>query len=154
MLINLKPGHDAQQRVMDRLRGRAQQVPGVTLYLQPTQDLTIDAEGGPTQYRVSLEGADTAVVTQWAARLAAQLHASPRLRHVQTDAQAAGASVSVEIDRDTAARLGSRGPHSRTGSARRRRGWASPPPRSTRRCTARSASASCPPSSPRPTSTG
>ena len=106
MLINLKPGHDAQQRVMDRLRGRAQQVPGVTLYLQPTQDLTIDAEGGPTQYRVSLEGADTAVVTQWAARLAAQLHASPRLRHVQTDAQAAGASVSVEIDRDTAARLG------------------------------------------------
>ena len=60
MLINLEPGHDPQQALMERLRRSAQQVPGVTLYLQPTQDLTIDAESGPTQYRVSLEGADTA----------------------------------------------------------------------------------------------
>jgi multidrug efflux pump len=38
-------------------------VAGVTLYLQPTQDLTIDAETGPTEYRVSLEGVDSAVIT-------------------------------------------------------------------------------------------
>ena len=106
MLINLKSGHDEQQSLMERLRRRAQQVAGVALYLQPTQDLTIDAEGGPTQYRVSLEGADTAVVAEWAGKLVQRLQTARQVRNVQTDAQAAGAAVSVQIDRDTAARLG------------------------------------------------
>ncbi|MHB1121911.1 MAG: efflux RND transporter permease subunit [Ramlibacter sp.] len=106
MLINLKPGHDEQQGLMDRLRRSAQQVPGVALYLRPTQDLTIDAESGPTQYRVSLEGADTAVVAEWAGKFAQRLQTVRQLRNVQTDAQAAGAAVSVQIDRDTAARVG------------------------------------------------
>jgi len=44
---------------LQRLRERVGRVAGVTLYLQPTQDLTIDAETGPTEFRVSLEGADT-----------------------------------------------------------------------------------------------
>ena len=47
------------QRLRDRVRD---DVAGVTLYLQPTQDLTIDAETGPTEFRVSLEGVDTATV--------------------------------------------------------------------------------------------
>src|SRR5690606_34519791 len=62
MLINLRRGHDSQQAVMDRLRERVRGVAGVTLYLQPTQDLTIDAETGPTQYRASLEGVDGAAI--------------------------------------------------------------------------------------------
>ncbi len=106
LLIDLKPGHDEQQALMERLRRRAQQVAGVTLYLQPTQDLTIDAESGPTQYRVSLEGADTALVAQWAGKLVQRLQSVRPVRNVQTDAQAAGAAVAVQIDRDTAARLG------------------------------------------------
>jgi multidrug efflux pump len=105
MLINLKSGHGNQQKVMDRLRERAQRVAGVTLYLQPTQDLTIDAESGPTQYRVSLEGADNAQVVQWATQLVRKLQSVPQVRNVTTDADATGAAVYVEIDRDTAARL-------------------------------------------------
>ena len=73
MLINLKSGHDNQQRVIDRLRAKAQRVPGIVLYLQPTQDLTIDAESGPTQYRLSLEGADNATVVEWAGKLVQKL---------------------------------------------------------------------------------
>src|SRR5487761_2396274 len=53
MLINLTPSHGDQQAVMNRLRDHVSAVPGVTLYLQPTQDLTIDAETGPTEYRAS-----------------------------------------------------------------------------------------------------
>ncbi len=45
------------------------EVPGVTLYLQPVQDLTIDAETGPTQYRLALEGSDPDVVNQWTGKL-------------------------------------------------------------------------------------
>ena len=105
MLINLKSGHDDQQKVMDRLRQRAQNVTGITLYLQPTQDLTIDAETGPTQYRFSLEAADNATVTQWATQLAEKLRSVKEVRNATTDAAASSAAVYVDIDRDTAARL-------------------------------------------------
>jgi multidrug efflux pump len=105
MLIDLKPGHGNQQHIMDRLRQRAQGVPGITLLLQPTQDLTIDAETGPTQYRLSLEAADDSLVAQWANRLVTRLQGARQLRNAVTDADASSAAVYVDIDRDTAARL-------------------------------------------------
>ena len=106
MLINLKRDRTGtQQETMDRLRERVRRVAGVTLYLQPTQDLTIDAESGPTQYRVSLEGADNATVVQWANRLAQRMRAAPQLRNVVSDAGSTGAAAFVDIDRDTASRL-------------------------------------------------
>ena len=106
MLINLKRERsDSLEETMSRLRERVRDAAGLTLYLQPTQDLTIDAESGPTQYRVSLEGADNATVVQWAARLAERLHASPELRNVVSDAGASAPAAFVNIDRDTAARL-------------------------------------------------
>ncbi|KQX23188.1 efflux RND transporter permease subunit [Variovorax sp. Root434] len=105
MLINLKSGHDNQQKVMDRLRERARQVAGVTLYLQPTQDLTIDAETGPTEYRVSLEGVDSATITGWMKKLVAKLQDSDKVRNVGSDAGAQGLAAFVNVNRDTAARL-------------------------------------------------
>ncbi|MBC7471076.1 MAG: efflux RND transporter permease subunit [Ramlibacter sp.] len=105
MLINLKGSRGSQQAVMDRLRARAQRVPGITLYLQPVQDLTIDAESGPTQFRFSLESSDNAVVIDWAQRLSEHLKGVKQLRNVVSDASASGAAVYVDIDRDTAARL-------------------------------------------------
>ncbi|MBS0308608.1 MAG: efflux RND transporter permease subunit [Proteobacteria bacterium] len=105
MLINLKKSHGDQQQVMDHLRQRVAQVAGVTLYLQPTQDLTIDAETGPTQYRVSLEAADNATVKQWADALSQKLQGVAQVRNVVSDAAAAGAAAYVNIDRDTASRL-------------------------------------------------
>ncbi|OFJ47418.1 multidrug transporter subunit MdtC [Janthinobacterium lividum] len=106
MLINLKRSRSGKQDdIMQRLRNRVAKVAGVTLYLQPTQDLTIDAESGPTQYRVSLEGADTATVTDWAGKLAARMREKSQLRNVVTDAGATGAAAVVAIDRDSAARM-------------------------------------------------
>ena len=84
----------------------AEQVAGVSLYLQPTQDLTIDSVSGPTAQRFDLEGVDTQLVNTWARRLAARLRALPELRHVTTDAGATGLAAMVRVDRDTAARLG------------------------------------------------
>jgi multidrug efflux pump len=106
MLINLKEGRKgSQEKIMQRLRDRVAAVPGVQLYLQPTQDLTIDAETGPTLYRLSLEGADTAVVKEWATKLAERLSTVKSVRNVYSDAGATGAAAYVDIDRDTAARL-------------------------------------------------
>jgi multidrug efflux pump len=106
MLINLKEKRSSSQaETMDRLRARVAEIAGVIVYLQPTQDLTIDAESGPTQYRVSLEGADTATVTEWARKLAAQMQTKSQLRNVVSDAGAMGLAAQVSIDRDTASRL-------------------------------------------------
>ncbi|XYJ12128.1 multidrug efflux RND transporter permease subunit [Telluria sp. B2] len=106
MLINLKRDRSSDpDELMQRLRNRVSRVPGVTLYLQPTQDLTIDAETGPTQYRVSLEGADNATVVEWAKKLVARMQQQKQLRNVTTDAGAVGAAAVVHIDRDTASRL-------------------------------------------------
>jgi multidrug efflux pump len=106
MLIDLKSERGDQDEVMARLQDRVRRVAGVTLYLQPTQDLTIDAETGPTQYRVSLEGADEATVTTWVGKLVAEMRKRKELRNATSDAGAEGLAAFIDIDRDTAARLG------------------------------------------------
>ena len=107
MLINLKATRiGTQQETMDRLRERTAKIAGVTLYLQPTQDLTIDAETGPTQFRVSLEGSDNSVVVQWATKLAQRMRELASLRNVALDAGANGVAAYITVDRDTASRLG------------------------------------------------
>ncbi|MET0265763.1 MAG: efflux RND transporter permease subunit [Duganella sp.] len=106
MLINLKrdrSGH--QQDIMERLRQRVAEIPGMTLYLQPTQDLTIDAETGPTQFRVSIEGADKAIVNHWATMLAERMRTKQELRNVVSDVGASANAAYISIDRDTASRL-------------------------------------------------
>lgn len=106
MLINLKKDRiGSQQETMDRLQRRAAEVAGVTLYLQPTQDLTIDAETGPTQFRVSLEGSNNATVVEWANKLTQRMRQLESLRNVSSDAGSSGAGAYITVDRDTASRL-------------------------------------------------
>jgi multidrug efflux pump len=108
MLINLKAKGERspQSETIARLEQRARDVAGVTLYVRPVQDLTIDAEGGPTQYRFALEGADPAVVETWAQRLTVRLASSDQVTNVVSDVQSQGSALTVDLDRDTAARLG------------------------------------------------
>ena len=105
MLINLVPGRGPQADTMQRLRERVREVAGITLYLQPTQDLTIDAETGPTEFRLSIEAVDSATVNQWVGQLLARLHDVPEVRNSTSDAGAQGLSAFVDIDRATASRL-------------------------------------------------
>jgi multidrug efflux pump len=108
MLINLKDGSErgSQTALIRRLKERARDVGGVTLYLQPVQDLTIDTETGPNQYRFSLQGADGDQIAQWARTLMGALHNEPKLQNVTSDVLEHGRAVKVSINRDVAARLG------------------------------------------------
>ncbi|MDQ2763776.1 MAG: efflux RND transporter permease subunit, partial [Pseudomonadota bacterium] len=109
LLINLTPFSrrtGSLAATLDHLRARAEAIPGVTLYLQPVQDLTIDASSGKTQYQFALQAADTATVASWSAKLVSRLADDPKLRNVASDLQNEGLSAFVNIDRDTAARLG------------------------------------------------
>ncbi|HEV2363246.1 MAG TPA: efflux RND transporter permease subunit [Caulobacteraceae bacterium] len=109
MLINLKPRGQRSgplSATLARLRHEAAGVPGATLYLQPVQDLTLDAAVGRTQYQFALQGADTAQIADWSGRLVQRLADDPKLLNVGSDLQGGGLSAFVDIDRDTAARLG------------------------------------------------
>jgi multidrug efflux pump len=109
MLINVKPKEDrttSQKKTIRRLRDRASEVAGVTLYVRPVQDLTIDAEGGPTQYRFSLQGSSQELTDRWAKALTAELAQVDEVRNVISDVQNEGHAVTVAINRDIASRLG------------------------------------------------
>ena len=98
---------ESQPAIMERLRTSAERAaPGVTVLVQPTQDLTVDSESGATEYRFALEGVNTAEIDAWAQRLAVRLRDLPELRGTATDAGAQGKAAFVQVDRDSASRLG------------------------------------------------
>jgi len=109
ILITLKPLDERRvgaRDVIERLRPRLAQVPGITLYLQPVQDLTVEDRVSRTQYQYSLETPSLAELNMWAPRLVERLRGRPELRDVASDQQDQGLETSVRIDRNTAARLG------------------------------------------------
>jgi multidrug efflux pump len=109
MLINLKTKGDrtgSQTKLIARLQKRTQDIAGVTLYVRPVQDLTIDAEGGPTAYRFALQSADQDEINQWTGKLMEALKGVRQVRNVVSDMQNQGRAVTVKVNRDVAARLG------------------------------------------------
>ena len=107
MLINLKDDRsDSQDVIMERLRKRALEVPGISVYMQPTQDLTIDSENGPTQFRLSLEGVSSSTVRDWATKLTQRMRELKQVRNVYSDVAASTNAAVVSIDRDSASRMG------------------------------------------------
>jgi multidrug efflux pump len=109
MLINIQPRgrrSGSQTKIIQDLEQRARQVAGVTLYLQPVQDLTIDANVGPTQYQFALQGSNQDEINQWAGKLVAQLNNTKEVSNVSADVQSQGLAATINIDRATAARLG------------------------------------------------
>ena len=109
MLINLKPLGDRDVRapeVIRRLKQELAGVEGISLYMQPVQDLTIEDRVSRTQYQFSVEDADSAELSLWVPRLVERLRALPQLADVVSDLQDEGLQAYVEIDRATAGRLG------------------------------------------------
>jgi multidrug efflux pump len=107
--INLKPfeeRRDSAQQVIARLQHRVAQVDGITLFLQPMQDLTVEDRVSRTQYQYTLEDADREELSRWAPALVEELQTLPQLQDVSSDQQDQGLASLVAIDRSTASRLG------------------------------------------------
>jgi len=108
-LINLKP-HDQRSsgvtEVIRRLQAQAREVPGIALYMQPVQDLTIDTSVSRTQYQFVLEDANPDELAVWAPRLVERLNQLPQFSEVASDLEEHGLSAYITIDRDTAGRFG------------------------------------------------
>jgi multidrug efflux pump len=107
--INLKPLEDRNASASDvirRLQPKLASVPGITLFMQPVQDLSVEDRVSRTQYQYTLEDADAKELNASTARLVEKLQTLPELRDVATDQQNGGLETTLVIDRDTASRLG------------------------------------------------
>jgi len=92
--------------VINQLRPKLARVPGITLFLQNVQDVRLGGRGSRTQYQYTIVDANLAELNEWAPRVLARLRSLPELRDVNTDQQTQGLKLNVEVDRDSAARLG------------------------------------------------
>ena len=107
--INLKPLEERKINASDvirRLQPNLEKIDGITLYMQPVQDLTVEDRVSRTQYQYTLEDPDPRELNLWTARLMAKLQAIPELRDLATDQQTSGLAASLVIDRVTASRMG------------------------------------------------
>jgi multidrug efflux pump len=107
--INLVPIEERRISAVDvirRLQPQLATVDGITLYLQPVQDITVEDRVSRTQFQYSLEDADTSELAEWVPRLVTRLQSEPLLTDVATDQQTQGLRTHLEIDRGTASRLG------------------------------------------------
>jgi multidrug efflux pump len=107
--INLKPVEDRDAdatQIIRRLQPRLERVEGVTLFMQPVQDLTVEDRISRTQFQYSLEDPDAKELALWVPQFVQKLQELPELRDVASDQQNQGLETTLLINRDTASRLG------------------------------------------------
>ncbi|WP_422909381.1 MdtB/MuxB family multidrug efflux RND transporter permease subunit [Pseudomonas sp. MAC6] len=109
LLINLTPRAErdlSASQIIERLRPELARIPGIELYLQPVQDLSIEDRVSRTQFQFSLESPDIGLLEEWVPKLVSALREQPELTDVASDLQNRGLQVFLQIDRDMAGRLG------------------------------------------------
>ena len=107
--INLKPLEDRRISASDvirRLQPELATVEGITLFMQPVQDLTVEDRVSRTQFQYSLEDADAKELGVWVPRFLEKLQGLPALRDVASDQLNGGLEALLTIDRNTASRFG------------------------------------------------
>jgi multidrug efflux pump len=109
LLINLTPRAErdvSASQIIERLRPELARLPGIELYLQPVQDLSIEDRVSRTQFQFSMESPDISLLEEWVPKLVSALREQPELTDVASDLQNRGLQVYLQIDRDMAGRLG------------------------------------------------
>jgi hydrophobe/amphiphile efflux-1 (HAE1) family protein len=112
MFMSLKPDAERQktgdtaQVIVDRLRPKVSNLPGVIMYLQAFQDLRIGGRNTATEYQYTLTGDNLKELNEWGPKLEAAMNNLPQIKDVATDQQQQGLRGQLVIDRATASRLG------------------------------------------------
>ena len=111
LFISLKPlseRGDTTQRVIARLRGKLNQIPGISVFMFPAQDLRVGGRQSDSQYQFTLWSADIEQLLAWVPRVVARVKQLPQVVDVTTDREQGGLQANISIDRPAAARLGVR----------------------------------------------
>ncbi len=108
ILINLKPSEERNDisKVIKSIQNKIEHVSGITLYMQPVQDLTINDRVSRTEYQYSLNSPDQSEIEKWTELLMASLNSQAKLKDIASDQQSHGLRKMVKINRDSASRFG------------------------------------------------
>lgn len=109
MLITLKPlgMRDASVRsIIHRLQKKLKAIPGISLYLQPVPDMTLDNRVSRTQYQYAISSTNISDVIHWSNKIKQQLRQISGIRDITSDQDILGLTTDISFDRDTASRLG------------------------------------------------
>ncbi|MBV8888883.1 MAG: efflux RND transporter permease subunit [Alphaproteobacteria bacterium] len=109
MFISLKPWNQRSataQQIIDRLRPKLAEVPGITTYLQPVQSIQIGGRLSRTQYQYTLQDIDMQELDAWAPKMEAKMKTLPGLEDVASDLEQTSPQMMIRINRDVASRLG------------------------------------------------
>ena len=106
--IDLQPLESGRLRAteVDRLNERIRDIPGISVSMQPVQDLTIEDRVSRTQYQFTLDSTDPQALGEWTPKLVERTQQLPQITDVSTELQRNGLQAYVEIDRDAASRVG------------------------------------------------
>src|SRR5579883_2192728 len=109
MFITLKPlserNNVSADQIINRLRPKLAHIPGVTLFLQSSQEIRVGGRSSDAEYQYTLEDENIQELNEWAPKLLEKMRTMPELRDASTDQQDQGLAANLVIDRDTAARL-------------------------------------------------
>jgi hydrophobe/amphiphile efflux-1 (HAE1) family protein len=100
------PRKSTADEILNRLRPKLAQIPGINLYLQAAQDVRIGGRASRTQYQYTLQDGDLDELREWAPKVLERLRKLPDLKDVVSDQQTAGLQLNLGLDRDSIARLG------------------------------------------------
>ncbi|HET7795127.1 MAG TPA: efflux RND transporter permease subunit [Rhizobacter sp.] len=108
MFVNLKPRGERKpmKEVVEGLRKKLREVPGITVYLRPVQNLQLGGRTSKSQYQYILQSVKADELNEWAAKLQDKLRQDPLFRDVTSDSQLRGLQATLKIDRDRANTLG------------------------------------------------
>jgi len=109
LVMTLRPRgerRDDVSVVVGRLKQRVAQIPGMTIYFQPVQDVQISTQSSRSQYQYTLTGTDAPLVSEWANKLVAEMRRDPLFRDVSSEAQDGGLRAALDINRQRAGQLG------------------------------------------------
>ena len=108
LFINLKPRAERQpmKQVVEALRRKLREVPGISAYMQPIQNLQLGGRQSKAQYQYILQSVQAGELNEWALKLQEPMRADPMFRDVTSDSQLKGLQASLKIDRDRANTLG------------------------------------------------
>jgi len=109
LVMTLKPRgerRDDVSIVVARLKMRTASIPGMTIYFQPVQDVQISTQSSRSQYQYILTGTDSALVSEWATKLVAELRRDRLFRDASSEAQEGGLRAALDINRQRAGQLG------------------------------------------------
>ncbi|MBF0507815.1 MAG: MdtB/MuxB family multidrug efflux RND transporter permease subunit [Deltaproteobacteria bacterium] len=109
VLINLKPLKERKLNATDiirRLQPELAKLQGISLFMQPVQDLTVEDRVSRTQYQYSLEDPSLDELNYWTPKLVEALRKLPELRDMSSDLQSNGLQLTLDFDRNTASRMG------------------------------------------------